>query len=60
MNIKRKEVSGISAANRFPDFVAMPPLSQLVHTEYVDNFVGLLQQESAAQDAAERVSAALV
>ena len=40
-------------------FVAMPPLSPLVHTEYVDNFVGLSQQESVARDP-KRVSDALV
>ena len=55
-----ERVSGISAENRFTDFVAVPPLSPLVHTEYVDNFVGLSQQESVAPDAAERVSDALV
>ena len=38
----------------------MPPLSPLVHTEHVDNFVGLSQRESVAQYAAERVSDALV
>ena len=31
-----------------------------MHTEYVDNFVGLSQQESVARNAAERVSGALV
>ena len=38
----------------------MPPLSPLVHTEYVDHFVGLSKQEGASQDAAEEVSDALV
>ena len=51
-----ERVPGISTVNRFTDFVAVPPLSPLVHTEYVDNFVGLVQQESVARDAAERVS----
>ena len=41
-----ERVSGVSAANRFTDFVAVLPLSLLVHTEYVDNFVGLSQEES--------------
>ena len=50
-----ERVSGISATNRFTDVVAMP-LSALMHTEYVDNFVGLSQQESATRDAADRVS----
>ena len=54
-----ERVSGISAANRFSDLVAMPPLSPLVYTEYVDNFVAPSQQESVARDAAERVSDAL-
>ena len=47
-----ERVSGISAENWFT-------LSPLVHTEYVDNFMGLSQQESVACDAAERVSDAL-
>ena len=34
------KVSVISSANRFTDFVAVAPLSPLVHTEYVDNFFG--------------------
>ena len=55
-----ERVTGISAANPHTDFVAVPPLSPLVHTEYVDNFVGLSQQEGVARDAAERVSDALV
>ena len=29
-----ERVSGISAANRFTDFVAVPPLSPVVHTGY--------------------------
>ena len=55
-----ERVSGISAENRFTDFVAVPPLTLLVHTEYVDNFVGLSKKESVTRDAAERVSDALV
>ena len=47
-------------ANRFTDFVAIPPLSRLVHTECADNFVGLSKQKGVARDAAERVSSALV
>ena len=38
-----ERVSGISAAKRFTDFVAVPPLSPLVHTEYVDNFRGFVK-----------------
>ena len=38
----------------------MPPLSSTAHTEYVDNFVCLAQQESVVGDAAERVFDALV
>ena len=55
-----EKVSGISATNRFTDFVAIPSLSPLVHMEYVDNFVCVSQQGSVARDAAERVSDALV
>ena len=55
-----ERVSGISAANRFTDFVAMPPLSPLVHTEHVDNFVRLSQQEGVASDVAKHVSDVLV
>ena len=55
-----ERVSGISAANQFAAFVAVPPLSPLVHTEHVDNFVGLSQQERVARDAAELVSGALI
>ena len=38
----------------------MPPLSLVVHTEYVENFVVLSPQESVVRDKAERVSDALV
>ena len=55
-----ERVSGILAENRFTDFVAVAPLSLLVHTECVDKFVGLSQQESLAWDEAERVYRALV
>ena len=54
-----ESVSGISAANRFTDCAAVPPLPPLVRTDFVDNFVGLPQQESVARDAAERISSAL-
>ena len=33
-------VSGMSAANRCTNFVAIPPWSPLVHTEYLDEFRG--------------------
>ena len=41
---KAERVSGIPAANRFTDFVAVPLPSTLAHTEYVDSFVGLSEQ----------------
>ena len=46
-----ERVSGISAANRFTDFVAVLPLSLLTHG-IGGQFRGLSQQESVAWDAA--------
>ena len=52
--------AGISVARTLIDRQPPPDISQdFGHTEYVDNFVALSQQEAAAKQAAERVEAEL-
>ena len=50
---------GLGASTRVVDDRRVPDMNPLVHTEYVDNFIGISQSAPAASEAADKVAKAL-
>ncbi|CAK0894510.1 unnamed protein product, partial [Prorocentrum cordatum] len=59
LEILSRRAPGIEEANALFDRRPAPPLTPLIHTECVDNFVGFSQCQRAAGDAARAVSSEL-
>ena len=52
-------IPGLGASTRVVDGRRVPDMNPLVHTEYVDNFIGISQSAPAASEAADKVAKAL-
>ena len=52
-------IPGLGASTRVVDGRRVPDVDPIVHTEYVDNFIGISQSLPAATAAADKVAKAL-